>query len=447
MKRQRAAGNDSLEGKIRRQLLLALLLVMAGLLLLLHISVSHLTQNFVLSRLAHDAESLIATLERGADGQWQLNETALPQVYQRVHSGHYYLLRSQGVNLRSRSLWDLDPPTRMMPVGASRSELKPGVGEQQWLIREQGFSKQGQDFSLWIAEDIADLRQEQRKFEAALLLLLALSLPLLLILQRRVLRSGFARLEPLRQSLARQQAGAEVEFPTDIPQEVVPLVETITQQLRRSGEQTRRSRMALGNLAHELKHPLQELQWVARHHPDPEQSAHLQRLYQQLHQRIDRELRRARIAGAPGPGRQFVPQEEVTHLVRLLRRIGRSEIDFISELPPGAIPFDRDDMLELLGNLLDNAWRHARQRVQLRIRPPEQPAGPWSIVVEDDGAGVESADLQRLSQRGVRLDEQAGGSGLGLSICQAVAESYDGELRFASSPLGGLQVKVSLKAT
>jgi signal transduction histidine kinase len=60
---------------------------------------------------------------------------------------------------------------------------------------------------------------------------------------------------------------------------------------------------------------------------------------------------------------------------------------------------------------------------------------------------VESADLQRLSQRGVRLDEQAGGSGLGLSICQAVAESYDGELRFASSSLGGLQVKVSLKAT
>jgi signal transduction histidine kinase len=335
----------------------------------------------------------------------------------------------------------------MMPVGDSHSELKPGVGDQQWLIREQGFSKQGQGFSLWIAEDIADLQQEQRQFEAGLLLLLLLSLPLLLILQRRVLRSGFARLEPLRQSLARQQAGAEVEFPAEIPQEVVPLVETITQLLRRSGEQTSRSRMALGNLAHELKHPLQELQWLARQHPDPEQSAQLLRLYRQLHQRIDRELRRARIAGAPGPGRQFVPKDEVTHLVRLLQRIGRDDIDFKSELPPGAIPFDRDDMLELLGNLLDNAWRHACRRVQLHIQPDKDNIHLWSILVEDDGKGVNDADLLRLSERGVRLDEQANGSGLGLSICRAVAESYDGELVFAASELGGLQVKVSLRAT
>lgn len=446
MSRPQAVTSNSLEWRIRRQLLLVLLLVMTGLLVLVHISVSHLTQNFVLSRLEHDAESLIASLEQGADGQWRLHEAALPQVYQRVHSGHYYVIKGGAVTLRSRSLWDLETSTRMMPVGVSRSELQPGVGDQQWLIREQGFSKQGQGFSLWIAEDIAALQQEQRQFELGLLLLLALSLPLLLILQRRVLRSGFARLEPLRQSLARQQAGAEVEFPADIPQEVVPLVETITQLLRRSGEQTARSRMALGNLAHELKHPLQELQWLARQHPDPEQSAQLLRLYQQLHQRIERELRRARIAGAPGPGRQFVPKDEVTHLVRLLQRIGRDDIDFESELPPGAIPFDRDDMLEMLGNLLDNAWRHAGRRVRLRIQPPGDNAHLWSILVEDDGAGVGSADLLRLSERGVRLDEQADGSGLGLSICRAVAESYDGELVFAASELGGLQVKVSLKA-
>ncbi|MGE4417173.1 MAG: sensor histidine kinase [Marinobacterium sp.] len=447
MSRNQVATRSSLEWRIRRQLLLVLLLVMSGLLMLVHISVSHLTQNFVLSRLEHDAESLIAALERGGDGRWQLNETTLPQVYQRVHSGHYYVLASDTMTLRSRSLWDLETSTRTMPVGVSHSELKPGVGDQQWLIREQGFSKQGQGFSLWIAEDIADLQQEQRQFEAGLLLLLLLSLPLLLILQRRVLRSGFARLEPLRQSLARQQAGAEVEFPAEIPQEVVPLVETITQLLRRSGEQTSRSRMALGNLAHELKHPLQELQWLARQHPDPEQSAQLLRLYRQLHQRIDRELRRARIAGAPGPGRQFVPKDEVTHLVRLLQRIGRDDIDFKSELPPGAIPFDRDDMLELLGNLLDNAWRHACRRVQLHIQPDKDNIHLWSILVEDDGKGVDDADLLRLSERGVRLDEQANGSGLGLSICRAVAESYDGELVFAASELGGLQVKVSLRAT
>ena len=442
--RRQGLGRNSLEWRIRRQLLLVLLLVMATLLVLVHISVSHLSQNFVLSRLAHDGESLIAALERGADGQWQLQENALPQVYQRVHSGHYYLIQSDGVHLRSRSLWDLEPESQLLPLGETRSDLLSGVSDQKWLIREQGFSKQGTVFSLWIAEDIADLQHEQQRFELGLLVLLVLSVPLLLVLQRRVLRAGFVRLEPLRRTLEQQQAGAEIAFPNDIPQEVVPLVETITRLLHRSGEQISRSRTALGNLAHELKRPLQELQWLAQQHPDPAQSEQLQRVYHQLYQRIERELRRARIAGTPGPGRQFVPAEEIPHLVHLLQRIGREDIGFESALPTGAVPFDRDDMLELLGNLLDNAWRHARHQVRLQIRVPDEGEAVWFIQVEDDGAGVDSGDLQRLSRRGVRLDEQDSGSGLGLSICQAVAQSYGGRLEFESSALGGLLVRVNL---
>ena len=443
--RRQGLGRSSLEWRIRRQLFLVLLLVMAALLVLVHISVSQLTQNFVLSRLAHDAESLIAALEQGPGGQWQLQESALPQVYQRVHSGHYYLLQSENLHLRSRSLWDLEPEVQQLPLGEIRSDLLSGVSGQEWLIREQGFSKQGAAFSLWIAEDIADLQREQHHFELGLLVLLALSVPLLLVLQRRILHSGFARLEPLQRSLALQQAGAEIAFPGDIPQEVVPLVETITQLLHRSGEQISRSRTALGNLAHELKRPLQELQWLAQQHPDPAQSEQLQRVYQQLYQRIERELRRARIAGAPGPGRQFVPVEEIPHLVHMLQRIGREDIHFQSALPEGAVPFDRDDMLELLGNLLDNAWRHARHQVRLRINSPGGGEAAWSIQIEDDGTGVDNDDLQRLSERGVRLDEQdRGGSGLGLSICQAVAQSYGGRLVFEISTLGGLLVSVSL---
>ena len=440
-----SVGSGSLERRIRRHLLIVLLLVMAGLLLLVHVSVSHLTQNFVLSRLQRDAESLIAALSQTPQGHWQLREAVLPQAYNRVHSGHYYLLQSHDLTLRSRSLWDLDPSTQRLPVGSSHTELAQGVSGQQWLILEQGFSKQGQDFSLWLAEDIAPLQQEQRLFELWLLLLLTLSVPLLLLLQRRVLHRGFARLEPLRETLSKQQAGADIEFPADIPQEVRPLVESITQLLRRSGEQITRSRTALGNLAHELKHPLQELQWLAEQHPDAEQGAQLQRIYQQLHQRIERELRRARIAGTPGPGRQFVAAEEVPHLVSLLQRIGRADIDFQSELPSGAMPFDRDDMLELLGNLLDNAWRFATQRVRLVIVPVQNEHNAWRISVEDDGTGVNATDLEHLTKRGVRLDEHSGGSGLGLSICQAVAQSYGGKLELSQSALGGLKVDVMLR--
>jgi signal transduction histidine kinase len=443
---ERSVGNNSLERRIGRQLLIVLLLVMTGLLLLVHVSVSHLTQNFVLSRLQRDAESLIGALIQNQQGQWQLREAAMPQAYNRVHSGYYYLLQSPELTLRSRSLWDLEPPIRRLPAGSSHSELVQGVSGQRWLILEQGFSKQGQDFSLWLAEDIAPLQQEQRQFELWLLLLLALSVPLLLLLQRRVLQRGFARLEPLREALSRQQAGADIEFPVDIPQEVQPLVASITQLLRRSSEQITRSRTALGNLAHELKRPLQELQWLAEQHPDAEQGAQLQRIYQQLHHRIERELRRARIAGAPMPGRQFVAAAEVPHLVSLLQRIGRADIDFQSELPSAALPFDRDDMLELLGNLLDNAWRHATGQVRLVIAPVQKEHNAWRISVEDDGSGVDVADLELLTKRGVRLDEHSGGSGLGLSLCQAVAQSYAGRLELSQSALGGLKVEVTLRS-
>ncbi len=437
----------SLERRIRRQLLLTLLLVMAGMLLVVHLGISQLMQSFVGSRLQDDAESLIAALEQTSDGQWSLNREGLLQAYQRVHSGHYYRLHSESVSIRSRSLWDYEPPLEALAVGESRLQLLAPLSGQNWLVLQQGFNKQGEHFSLWVAEDIAELKQEQQRYELGLLLLLVLSVPVLLLLQRRVLRRGFARLEPLRQALAQQQAGEAVTLPSDVPVEVAPLVTSITHLLHQSGQQISRSRMALGNLAHELKRPLQQLQWMSEQHPDPVQGEQLKQLYRELLQRVERELRRARIAGAPGPGRQFVPREELPHLVRLLQRIGSEQVSFTSDLPDGAIPFDRDDMLELLGNLLDNAWRHARSHVHLSIQAPAESSGIWWLSVEDDGAGVADDDMQRLAERGVRIDESSGeGSGLGLSICRSIVDSYSGSLEFEHAAAGGLCVRVGLNA-
>ncbi|MBR9829515.1 MAG: sensor histidine kinase [Oceanospirillales bacterium] len=442
---ERKRHSRSLEQRIRQQLFWVLLLVMAALLALVHVGVGRLTQDFVLSRLQHDADSLIAALELTPDG-WTLAADRLPDVYQRVHSGHYYQLQSDGVMLRSRSLWDQQPNTVRLSVGDSLRGLEPGISGQRWLMWQQGFSKQGQNFSLWIAEDIAPLQREQLGFERYLLLLVALTVPALLLLQRRILRRGFARLQPLQQALETRQAGGVAELPTDVPSEVKPLVSAIEQLLQRSDEQIRRSRTALGNLAHELKRPLQQLQWLADQVPETE-AEQVRQLYQQLHHRVERELRRARIAGSPSPGRQFRPCEEIPHLVTLLSRIGSDEIDFDGDWPDVAMPFDRDDMLELLGNLLDNAWRHAHQRVRLQIDAPTLTQPHWHIRVEDDGNGVPEQQLAQLAQRGLRLDEQAGeGSGLGLSICTAIVESYTGELSFEGAEIGGLRVEVELPA-
>lgn len=440
-----AASDPSLERTLRLRLLLVLVLVFAVLLALLHIAVTTLTHDFVRSRLQHDGESLISGLSRDtAEQPWQLQERALPGVYQRAQSGHYFIVRSQQQVLRSRSLWDLEVSVPLLTPGEGESlEMAPLKG-QYWLVWQQGFRKGGTDFTLWIAEDISPLRAIQQRFELYLLGLVMLTIPILLLWQGLILRRGFAQLEPLRQALAEQRAGHVANLPDRVPQEVRPLVNAINQQLSRSAEQIQRSRVSLGNLAHELKRPLQQLRWMAEQCSDDKLRSELEGLHDSLFRRIDAELRRARIAGTPMPGQRCNPREEVPHLVQLLDRISARSIRFSSELPDGSIPYDRDDILELLGNLLDNAWRHAHSRVRLTIR---QQLGFWTLRVDDDGAGVSEEDLALLSVRGTRLDEQIDGGkghGLGLSICLAVAQSYGGRLEFSRSALGGMAVNVVL---
>jgi signal transduction histidine kinase len=104
---------------------------------------------------------------------------------------------------------------------------------------------------------------------------------------------------------------------------------------------------------------------------------------------------------------------------------------------------DRDDMLELLGNLLDNACKWARRKVRLTVKTVPGPA----FVVEDDGPGAAPENLQRLAERGTRLDEEIDGHGLGLAIAREIVASYGGTLTIERSPdLGGLRVRVELVA-
>ncbi|GGX39777.1 sensor histidine kinase [Saccharospirillum salsuginis] len=441
----RGRRRPSLERGIRFRLLVVLVLVMGGVLVFVDIAVSRLSRDFVLTRLEHDAESLITSLVVAGPDDWRITDNQLPSVYQRAHSGHYYILSGPDRTDRSRSLWDLTFEVERLLPGETRVGIRRELNGQTWLVWQLGFEKGGQVYSLWIAEDLAPLQMEQRRFESVLLLLVLVAVAVLLWMQRRVLRRGFARLKPLQRELEAHRLGIESQIPESLPEEVAPLVDALLSVLERSDQQIRRSRTALGNLSHELKRPLQQLHSLADRQSGPDDREALMRVYHQLHERIDRELRRARIAGTPSPGRRFAPAEELPYLVDMMSRLYREAPRVELDLPDvDTLPFDRDDVLELLGNLLDNACRHARSRVRLSLRRVET---AWRWDVEDDGAGVVEADYERLAGRGVRLDESdrtERGHGLGLSICQAVVDSYRGEMTFDRSTLGGLRVRVVL---
>ena len=206
------------------------------------------------------------------------------------------------------------------------------------------------------------------------------------------------------------------------------------------------ARTAIGNLAHALKTPLAVLYHVADEPtlPDAIRSP-LQDQTRIIRERLERELVRARLAGGENVGGVFNPRVELEVMRRILQSIHRNkDMDIRIEAPDHNLPYDREDLLELLGNLTDNACKWARGQVVIEVG--EVPAQHLTRVrVADDGPGCSAADFERLAARGVRLDEAKDGHGLGLSICKEITEFYGGVISFCNDPLlGGLAVTVEL---
>ncbi|MFC1681085.1 sensor histidine kinase [Pseudomonadota bacterium] len=430
----------SLQRQLRRNMLLTLLVAMAALLLLVNAGVERLAHKYVLSRLQHDAESLIAAMTRDSDGPWTLNTHRISTVYDRVRSGHYYLVHTGAQQFRSRSLWDRPLEIRPLAPGRTRDALATGPGEEQWLTWAQGVRKQNDDLTVWVAEDIHPLQVIRYTYSAWALVLIAATLLVLLLAQQWLLRRGFRQLDGVRDSIRALRGGENEALRRDMPAEVQPLVEEIDRLLTQLYQRVMRSRNALGNLAHELKRPMQRLTMLVEA-IQTDKHDELHDALDDIRRLLDRELKRARIVGVSSPGRQTDVAQDLPRLIEVLHKLYPERTITTTYPPHLVLPQDRDDLLELFGNLLDNACKCARDKVQLTII---EEAEGWIITIVDDGPGVTDEQIAKLTERGMRFDESATGTGLGLAICKDICDSYDGELAFDNRPQGGLEVKVVL---
>jgi signal transduction histidine kinase len=437
---------DSLERRLHLGLALSLILLMVVLWLMGSRFLQSMTEDFIASRLEHDAQALLGSLI-STPLQLKVRPARINQIYLQPFSGHYYTIKtSDGRELVSRSLWDFKLEFPQLDVGSSRRFHHQGPNGQQLLVWSSGYRKAGVDMTIAVAEDVTPIEAQRARFVLNFALLSLGGLVLLLLLQHWVVRRSFGRLEPLRNEIKQLAESGGERITEDVPAEIKPLVQEVNHLLQLLMQRNERSRNALGNLAHALKGPLNLL---ARYFHQLPQAARqgegglAASQAERIRLLIERELKRARMAGSGTPSQRFDPHQDLPDLVHVVRQIHQERrIEVEQRIQPGMPLFgDREDMFELLGNLLDNACKWAASTVRVKIAGDSE----IRLSVEDDGKGLSDDDLSRLTLRGSRLDESVEGYGLGLSIAMDVAKLYGGGIEFDRSPeLHGLRVKVSL---
>ncbi|MGE8353806.1 MAG: sensor histidine kinase [Pseudomonas protegens] len=399
-------------------------------------------QRYLEAGLREDSESLLLALVRGPQGL-QLDERRLSPAYQRPFSGHYFRIDFADVHWRSRSLWDQELP--QLERAGLQSNLQLGPEGQQLLVLRSDYKRLGQSISISVAQDYTPVRESfQRMRQVGLGLGLA-GLLLILLLQRITVRRALRPLETAREQIAQLQQGQRSQLDAQVPVELEPLVAQINHLLAHTEDSLKRSRNALGNLGHALKTPLAVLLSLAsgaklQRHPEVQRM--LQEQLEQVQQRLNRELNRARLAGDALPGALFECDAELPGLLATLNMIHGEHLDLSVQAEPGLrLPWDREDLLELLGNLLDNACKWADAEVRLSV---EERATGFFLAVDDDGPGIPQERRSEVFSRGARLDEQTDGHGLGLGIVRDIVEAWEGTLSLEKSALGGLRVEIAL---
>ena len=419
---------------------------LAGLLLLGSLLIAgvlwQMAERYVADRLQHDLDTLIAA-STVATGALRTESDRLTLIYQQPYSGHYYRIAWSGQLIRSRSLWDADFAVPALQAGQSWRGHSAGPEGQHLLVLAQAVATAQGARVVAVAEDMAPLRSALLRLNVAVAVFTLLVLVTLLLLQQRLVRRSLQPLLQLSDQLEQVERGERADLPTSgVPREVLPLVERFNELLGLLAARLQRSRKGLGNLAHALKTPLAVLTQTADDLAGHPQGGRLREQVAVMGDTIERELRRARLAGGGADLRVFDLREALEALLDTLGRIYRDKrLSLQLECDPGArFAGDREDFLELMGVLLDNACKWARQRVRVRASAE----GVLRILIEDDGPGIAPAERERLLARGARRDEAQPGAGLGLAIARDVVEQYGGKLILRASAWGGTAVELEL---
>lgn len=404
------------------------------------------------AELLRELDRLTAGFELPADGQPQPGHPEIEPRWLQPYSGRYWQVNSPSrpAVLRSRSLWDavLKLPSDRLPDGAVHDHRLAGpAGQTLWVLERQVWveSQPGRRWQLVVAADIAPLDAQVRRFVGLMAVALAVLAAGLMLAVGFQVQVGLAPLQRLQRAVNQLRAGETLRLTEDFPAEVQPLINDFNQVLDQNARMVEQARSRAGNLAHALKTPLAVLSNAAAG-DDSVLAVLVREQVETARRQVDWHLARARaVASAGAPGQRTAVCPALASLLRVMERVHAERRLQLSSSCQDGIYFagQEPDLLEMLGNLLDNACKWARCHVTVTV---SRAGMQLEIRVEDDGPGLPAPIREAVLQRGVRADEQVPGSGLGLSIVDELARLHGGSIRLEASALGGVAAVLVIPA-
>ena len=375
---------------------------------------------------------------------------------ERVYSGKYWQLAEPtgGAELRplarSRSLFDValdgpkDPSRLVMGSTVFYDSIGPAKEPLRVVAMTRGLPGRKAPVVFMAAEDRSQVERDVGAFflrATGLLVLLGAGLVAAVIIQVRV---GLRPLFDLSREVTDVRKGRAERVAGRYPAELEPLAEELNALVAHNQDVVERQRTHVGNLAHALKTPLSVMLTEARLN-DSALAEVVRRQAEAMRLQVDHHLRRARTAArAQGSRDRTMVGPALEELARTLERIFERRAVVSEWTAPEALAFqgERQDLLEIAGNVLENASKWCKRGVWVEAEAisPER----LRLVVEDDGPGLPAERRDEVLKRGARLDESAPGSGLGLSIVDELVRAYGGAMTLGQSRRGGLLVNIEL---
>ena len=402
-------------------------------------------QNFD-NQLEYVLTAMIASAEIGPDGEIRMNRPLGDQRFLEPNSGLYWQITGAGaMPFPSRSLWDraLSPPVEHndQTVHFRNSNEFP---DEPLRIAERAIKLPDSDvaWTFMVAQSRDSLDAQITQLRSVLVtsfLLLALGLIILAALQTFY---GLWPLRAVRMAIAQMRSGRESRVTDALPDEVMPMVNELNALLDHNEKQAEESRRHAGNLAHALKTPLTVIMNSATAQ-SPDLAETVIREATTMRRQVDHHLARARAVGRRGHSHSRAQVWESLESVE--RAVGRLyshvRLDMAGDKTLAA-RVERQDLDEILGNLIENAAKYGGGSVFVTV---EDSGDFVEMIVEDDGQGIPESERERLFDRGARLDTGKPGTGLGLAIVRDVVDIYGGTVELEESEdLGGLLVRLKL---